>query len=133
MEFTLLFSKVVGPLLLIRAVSIVLDRKHFVEMLDHVEEEVKTLSFSLFPVALFMAAAAIALTHSDMSSPAGILIVVIAWGGIIKSTALMLFPSAVAAKARLLGRAGLLNVVLIVCVAVGSYFTWFGYFATRTA
>jgi len=39
----------------------------------------------------------------------------------------LLFAQVVAAKAQLLGRAGFLNVVLAVCVVVGSYLTWFGY------
>ena len=130
MDFTLLFSKVVGPVLLIRAISILLARRHFVEMLDGLEQEVRTITFSFFPIALFMAAAAIAVTQWDTSTPAGILVLVIAWGGMIKATALMLFPRVVAAKARLLGQAGFLNVVLFACLAVGAYFTWFGYFAS---
>jgi hypothetical protein len=40
-----------------------------------------------------------------------------AWGGILKASALILFPHAVAAKARLLEEAGFLNVVLAVCFA----------------
>ncbi len=117
MDFTLLFSKVVGPVLLIRAVSILLDRRHFVQMLEGVERETGTVAFSFFPIALFMAGAAIAVTQWDVSSPAGILIQVIAWGGMIKATALMLFPRGVAAKARLLGQAGFLYVVTFVCIA----------------
>jgi hypothetical protein len=132
MNFTLLFSKVVGPVLLIRAISIVLDRRHFLEMLDGLDREVRTVSFSFFPVALFMTGAAIAVTHSDASSPAAVLIHIIAWGGMIKATALMLFPAAVAAKARLLGKEGFLYVVLLACLVVGAYFTWFGYFRSVT-
>ena len=74
MEFTLLFSKIVGPVLLVRALSIVLDRKHFVETLDGREREVTTVSFSLFPIALFMTCMAIVVTHSDTSSLAAIFI-----------------------------------------------------------
>jgi hypothetical protein len=51
----------------------------------------------------------------------------------VKATALMLFPRVVAAKARLLAKAGFLNVVLAVCFAVGGYFTWFGYFASKAS
>jgi len=46
---------------------------------------------------------------------------------LIKGSALILFPNAVVAKARVLRRAGFLNVVLVVCFTVGGYFTWFGY------
>jgi len=42
---------------------------------------------------------------------------------------LILFPRAVLAKAQLLGRSGFLHVVTAVCLAVGAYFTWFGYLA----
>ena len=55
METTLFLSKVLGPVLLIRAISILIDRQHFTKMLDNVENEVSTVSFSLFPVALMMA------------------------------------------------------------------------------
>ncbi|MBX7168298.1 MAG: hypothetical protein K1X74_18325 [Pirellulales bacterium] len=56
-----------------------------------------------------------------------------AWGGLIKASELILFPGLVAAKARMLGRAGFINVVLLVCVVVGIYFTYFGYVASHSA
>lgn len=128
MELTSLVAKVVGPVLLLRAVSILLDRKHFVEMVRGLEREVTTVSFSLFPVALLMTCIALASVHSDTSSLAAILIHVIAWGGILKASALILVPGIVAAKALTLTRAGFLEVVLVTCLLVGGYFTWFGYF-----
>ena len=129
MEFTLLFSKIVGPVLLVRALSIVLDREHFYKMIDGIEREITTISFSFFPIALFMTCLAIAVTYSDTSSLAAIFIHIIAWGGIAKATALMLFPKILIAKGKFIVEAGFLNVVLIVCFVVGGYFTWFGYFA----
>jgi len=132
MDFTVLFSKVVGPLLVIRALSILLDRKHFLEMLTGLDREVTTVAFSFFPIALFMACAAIAVTYSDTSSVAAIMIHIMAWGGMAKATALMLFPRVMATKAKLLVQAGFLNVVLVACLAGGAYFIWFGYFASGT-
>lgn len=132
MDFTVLFSKVVGPLLVIRALSILLDRRHFLEMLAGLDREVTTVAFSFFPIALFLACAAIAVTYSDTSSLAAILIHIMAWGGMAKATALMLFPRAMAAKAKLLVQAGFLNVVLVACLFGGAYFIWFGYFASST-
>ena len=129
MELTSLIAKVLGPVLLLRSLSILLDRKHFVEMVRGLEREVTTVSFSLFPIALLMTCITLAALHSDTSSPAAILVHVIVWGGILKASALILVPGVVLAKARALERAGLLNVVLFVCVLVGGYFTWFGYFA----
>lgn len=131
MDLTALIAKVLGPVLLLRAVSIVIDRKHFVRMLEGVEREVSTLAFSAFPIALLITCITLAVVHSDTSSFAAVLVRIILWGGILKGSALILFPRAVAAKARLLGRAGFLNVVLLVCSFVGGYFTWFGYFASR--
>lgn len=130
MELTELVSKVVGPVLLLRAVSILLDRRHFLEMLRGLDREITTVSFSLFPIALLMTCIALAVCHSDTSSLAAILVHVIAWGGILKSSALILFPGMVVAKARVLERAGFLNVVLVVCLLVGAYFTWYGFFGS---
>ncbi len=127
MDFTVLFCKVVGPVLILRAISIYIDRTHFDEMLDGLQREVKTVSFSFFPIALLMTCIAIAVTHSDTSSPAGWLIYVIAWGGIVKGTLLMLFPHLIVTKAKQLYQHGLLNVVLSTCLVLGAYFTWFGY------
>lgn len=127
MDFTLLFAQVVGPVLLLRALSIALDREHFRAMMDGLERELATVSFSLFPIALFMTCAAIALRHDDLSSPAAWIVRLVAWGGLLKATALILAPRMVLAKVALLGRAGFLNVVLAVCLAVGAYLTWFGY------
>ena len=131
MELTSLIAKVVGPVLLLRALSILLHRKHFVDMVRGLEREVTTVSFSLFPIALLMTCITLAVFHSDTSSVAAILVHVIAWGGMLKASALILFPRVVVAKARTLERAGFLNIVLLVCVLVGGYFTWFGYFARR--
>jgi hypothetical protein len=129
MEETIIISKIIGPVLLIRGISILLDRKHFMEMLDGLEREATTVAFSLFPVVLLMGFIALAILHKDSSSLAAILIKVIAWGGMLKTTAVMLFPRSVVAKARLLGQAGFINVVWFVCLLVGGYFAWFGYFA----
>lgn len=129
MELTSLVAKVVGPVLLLRALSVLLDRKHFGDMVRGLDREVTTVSFSLFPIALLVTCITLAIVHSDTSSVAAILIHVIAWGGILKASALILFPAAVATKARALERAGFLNVVLLVCFVVGGYFTWFGYLA----
>jgi lysylphosphatidylglycerol synthetase-like protein (DUF2156 family) len=127
MELTSLVAKMVGPVLLLRALSIAIDRKHFDEMLAGLGREVATISFSLFPIALLMTCLALIATHTDTSTPAAWLIHVIAWGGALKASGLILAPRAVVAKARVLGQAGFLNVVLAVCTVVGAYFTWFGW------
>ena len=99
-------------------------------MVRGLDREVTTVSFSFFPIALFMACIALAVVHSDTSSLAAILIHVIAWAGMAKGVALILFPAAVVRKAATLERAGFLNVVLLVCLLVGGYFTRFGDFAS---
>jgi len=128
MERTRLISKIVGPVLLLRAVSIVIDRQHFLEMNRGLETEIGTVSFSMFPIALFMTCTALAILHRDISSLAGILIRLMAWGGIIKASLLIVFPHLLASKAEFVEKVGFLNVVLAVCCMVGAYFTWFGYF-----
>jgi len=130
MELTALIAKVIGPVLLLRAFSIAIDRKHFVAMLAGLEREVATVSFSLFPIALLMGCVTLAVAHSDTSSLAALLIHAIAWGGIVKASALILCPRLVASKAQVLERHGILAVVLVVCFVVGGYFTWFGYFGS---
>jgi hypothetical protein len=129
MSTTSVITKVIGPVLLLRAGSIVIDRQHFITMLGGLDREVETIAFSFFPIALLMGCIGILVLHTDRSSVAAILIRLMAWGGAIKASGLMLFPSSMAAKAVLLQRAGFLNVVLAVCLLVGGYFTWFGYFA----
>jgi hypothetical protein len=129
MELTSLVAKVIGPVLLLRALSIVLHRAQFIEMVRGLDREITTVSFSLFPIVLLMTCTTLVLFHSDTSSVAALLVRLIAWGGIIKASALILFPKAVVAKAQALERAGFLNLVLVVCFVVGAYFTWFGYFA----
>ena len=70
MELTAILTKVVGPVLVLRAVSILLDRRHFRAMLDGLEREVTTISFSLFLVALLMTCLTLLAVHSDTSSSA---------------------------------------------------------------
>jgi hypothetical protein len=118
-----LVARLIGPVLLLRAVSILVDREHFVETLRQVDQEARTLTFSFFPVALLVGFIALAHVPADKPSLALILLRVIAWGGILKASALILFPRAVLTKARALERAGFLNVVLVACALVGGYFT----------
>ena len=129
MDTTLFLARVIGPVLILRGISILIDRRHFAEMIAGLDREVSTISFSLFPIALMMAGIAIVLSHRDASSLAGLLITAIAWGAIVKASVLILFPKLLVAKARRLGEAGFINVVLVMCLAVGAYFTWFGYVA----
>lgn len=129
MDLTAFLAKIIGPVLLLRSLSIAIDRRHFVATITGLEREAATITFSLFPVALLMAFLALAVGHSDTSSLAGILLRIIAWGGILKTSALILVPHLVVQKVKLLEQAGFLNVVLVVCLVVGAYFTWFGYFA----
>lgn len=132
METTLLLSKVVGPVLIVRGISILFDREHFKEMVAGLPREVSTVAFSLFPIALTMAGIAMVLTLNDTSSVAGIVFFLMGWGAIIKGSLLIMFPKLIVAKARLLVQAGFLNVVLFMCLALGVYLTWFGYFAAST-
>lgn len=127
MTTTSLIAKIVGPVLLLRAVSILLDRQHFVGMLNGFEHEVGTISFSFFPIALLMAGIAISVLHTDRSSLAAVLIRLMGWGAIAKASALILAPGLVASKIPLLQRAGVLNLVLLATCLLGGYFTWFGY------
>ena len=127
MDLTTLVARIVGPVLLVRGVSIVIDRPHFVKMVQGLDHEITTVSFSLFPVALMMVGIALVLNR-DLSTTAGLLIYLMAWGAILKSAGLILMPRVMAAKARALAGAGFINVVLVVCFVIGGYFTWFGYF-----
>lgn len=131
MDTTSLVARIVGPVLLLRAVSILLDPKHFSEMVGGLETEVTTVSFSLFPIALVMTCIAVALVHRDTSTVAALLIHAIAWGGIIKGSALILWPHVVVRKAAVIARAGFLQVVAVMTTLVGAYFTWFGYLGYR--
>ena len=128
---TSLIAKIVGPVLLLRALSIVIDREHFVAMTQGLAREVSTVSFSLFPIALLMVCIAGVVLHTDRSSLAAILIRLMFWGGMLKAAALILVPGFVVSKALLLERAGFLNVVLLVTFALGGYLTWFGYVGSR--
>lgn len=129
METTLLLSKVIGPVLVLRGISLLIDRPHFLALLKGLEAETKTVSFSLFPIALLMACITLTQFHHDTSSLAALFIHGIAWGGIIKASLLILFPGLMVKKAQTLGMHGFLHVVTAVCLAMGAYFCWFGYLA----
>lgn len=130
MELTALVAKIVGPVLVLRGISILLDREHFVAMVRGLDRETGTVAFSLFPIALLMTCTGLAVVHTDTTSTAALLIRIMAYGGILKASALILFPKMVAIKARALVHGGFLHVVVAVCLLVGGYFTWFGYFSS---
>lgn len=132
MNATVVLTKIIGPVLLVRAISLLLDPAHFLAIIDGLDREVDTVAFSFFPIAFMMACLALIVLHTDRSTPAAWLIQVMAWGGLAKATGLMLFPGVMAAKAHVLAQAGFLNVILVACIAVGAYFSWFGWVASRT-
>lgn len=86
MDLTRLLARVIGPVLVLRAVSIAIDRPHFVGMLDGLGREASTISFSMFPVAMLMGFIALANARVDTSTIAGVLFR-LAWGGIQRRTA----------------------------------------------
>jgi hypothetical protein len=45
MDLTKAISKIIGPVLLLRAASILIDRNHFLQMLRGLDQEVATVSF----------------------------------------------------------------------------------------
>lgn len=124
---TVLISRILGPVLLLRGISILLDRKHFEKMLDGLDRESATVSFSMFPIALLMICLWLAAMHRDTSSVAAWLIHIIIWGGILKASALILVPKLIVAKAKLFGRSGFLTVVTLTTTVLGLYFSIFGY------
>jgi len=133
MRTTSVIARIIGPVLLLRGLSILVDVEHFRRVLAGLDREVSTIAFSAFPIALLMACLALVVLHADVSSLAALIIRVMAWGGIVKASALILFPHVVVAKAAALGDAGFLTVVVGVCLAVGGYLTWFGYVSARAA
>lgn len=130
MDLTKSIAKSLGPVLLLRAASIVIDRGHFVEMLRGLDREVDTVSFSMFPIVLLVGFLSLALLPLNTRTPAGILLRLIAWGGAAKTSAVIRFPRTLVANAQALGQAGFLDVVLVMSLLVAGYFTWFGYLAS---
>ena len=127
MDTTLFLSRVIGPLLIVRGVTIILYREHFRQIMNNLEQEMRTISFAMVPVGIMMGALAILQVHDDTSSIAAILFHIIAWGAVIKTTVIMLVPRLVAAKVKILAELGFLTVAMVATSAVGVYLTWFGY------
>ena len=128
METTVLLSKIIGPVLLLRGISILFDRNQVVTTLEGLEKEAASAAFSTLPILLFMASVALAVTHEDTSSLAAVVLHGIAWVGILKGALLMLRPRAVLCYARFAGKAAVLHGLWVVSVGLGAYLTWFGYF-----
>ena len=129
MGTTLFLSKIIGPVLVLRGLSIILDREHFYAMIDGLEQEMKTISFSLVPVALLMAGITVATLHEDTSSIAGVIIFLTAWGMIIKASLLILVPRLLARKIPLIRKFGFIYVVCVMTLVIGVYLCYVGYFA----
>ena len=108
--------------------SILFDRQQVVTMLGRLEKESTSAAFSALPVILLMASLALAVTHKDASSPAAVILHVIAWVGILKGAVLMLRPKIVLSYGRHAGKTAVLHGVWVVSVVLGAYLTWFGYF-----
>ena len=84
----------------------------------------------MFPVTMLLVGIAVAIVHRATSSPAAILFHMIAWGMIVETSLLILFPGSMAQKAQMISRVGFMHVV---CLTVGGYLTWFSYFARSGA
>lgn len=73
-QLTSFRAKILGPVLALRAISILIGRRHLVELLQGLDREITTITFSLFPIALVMGCMVLASGHTDRLSPAAILI-----------------------------------------------------------
>ena len=124
---TLVLARVLGPLLILRGLSILIDRSHFESMLEGLEREVETISFSMVPVFLFAGFGSLLVLHWDFSSLTATLITLMALGGTLKTGVLILFPGMMVAKAQALGRHGFLHVVCVVSLTVGAVLAWTGW------
>ena len=129
MDLNLLIAKLVGPVLLVRSLSILIDKKHFEAMLEGLDKEIKTLSFSFIPVTLFAAALFILNYQTDRTSFDGIAITCIAVLAIIKTSLLMLFPDLMVEKAKKLGELGVVAFAMFGTLSIGICLTYLGYFA----
>src|SRR5262245_36789020 len=107
MDLTKTIAKIIGPVLLLRAASILIDRNHFFEMIRGLDREVATVSFSMFPIALLMGFISLAPVPLESGTLAALLLRLIAWGGILKTSALILVPRFVVAKAHVVEQAGI--------------------------
>ena len=127
METTLFLSKIIGPVILLRGISILFNRKQVVTMLERLEKESTSATFSALPVILVTASLALAVSHKDTSNAAAVILHIIAWVGILKGALLILRPKAVLAFGRHAGQTAVLHGVSVVSVGLGAYLTWFGY------
>ena len=99
-----MLSKILGPVLLLRGVSILFNRQQVVTMLEGLENELTSAVFFVLPTLLLTAGLALAITHKDTSSPAALILHLIAWAGILKGALLILRPKVVLAYCRHAGR-----------------------------
>ena len=95
-------------------------------MREGLEKEATSAAFSVLPVILLRASIALAVTHDDTSSPAAVILHVVAWAGILKGAVLILRPKVVLAYGRHAGKS-VLHFAWVVSAGSGAYLTWFGY------
>lgn len=127
-ETTQNISKILGPLLLVRGVSILIAPAHFRSLIQRLETEVSSISFSMVPVFLFATFLSFALFFRDLESVAGILIFTIGVVGTVKTSVVMLVPRMLARKVRALKRIPFVEIIAATCLLAGAYFAWVGYF-----
>ena len=96
-------------------------------MREGLEKEATSAAFSVLPVILLRASIALAVTHDDTSSPAAVILHVVAWAGILKGAVLILRPMVVLAYGRHAGKSFVLHFAWVVSAGSGGYLTWFGY------
>lgn len=127
MDATMVLTRVFGPALFLRGISLVWNQAYYREVVDRLEQEVTSVAFLTLPGVLMVGGMALVLAPLDTSHPAGLVLRVAAWGALLKGVATMLCPRLMVKKARALVDLGFMNLAAVVCLLVGGYFSWVGF------
>jgi len=127
MDVSIFIAKIIGPLFLVVAVGIMLNRAFYQRVMEDYSKNAAVIFFT--GVAPLVFGIAIVILHNVWAANWPVIITIFGWGGIIKGTWLIVFPNTVARFMKVYEQNKTLLVVhLVIAIFFGAILTVFGYF-----
>lgn len=124
---TLFIAQIWGPVIFAVALGIFMSRSYYVKIYRDLERD--ALAVFMFGMVAMTAGITQILFHNSWGTLPEIVVSVIGWGLLVKGSAFIIAPKIVDRAGDWWANMKLIPLAGVVCLLIGGYLSWFGYFA----
>lgn len=126
-DTTLLVSQLAGPTMMVFALGMFMNKKHFIKAMKSLDKE--PLFIVITGAISMVVGLAIVLNHNVWSTAPEVIVSLIGWLSVVKGAWHVLFPDALVKFVKKLANEGFLNFDGLLALALGGYMSWWAFLA----